>query len=143
MATAERNGFLIDEAAFAKASEQGARLLTRGPLATAAHFDAGRIHVDLNNGCAFVFPTEQVAGLSGADSAALQTIEIQGAGMGLYWPRLDVDLYVPSLIRGVLGTKLHMAEIGAAGGRTTSAAKAKSSRANGKLGGRPKKQLMG
>ncbi|MFM9967386.1 MAG: DUF2442 domain-containing protein, partial [Burkholderiales bacterium] len=54
-------------------------------------------------------------------------------------PRLDVDLYVPSLLRGVLGTREWMAEIGKMGGGATSAAKAKASAENGKLGGRPKK----
>jgi Protein of unknown function (DUF2442) len=142
MATAKpkQNAILIDQASFAKATEQGQRLLARGPLATAARYEAGRIHVELNNGCAFEFPVEQAEGLAGAKVSDLRTIQILAAGLGLHWPKLDADLYVPSLVKGVLGTKQWMAEIGGAGGRTTSAAKAQSSRANGKLGGRPKKQ---
>ena len=142
MATAKpnQNAILIDEASFAKATEQGQRLLARGPLATAARYEAGRIRVELNNGCAFEFPVGQAEGLAGAKVSDLRTIRIHAAGLGLHWPKLDADLYVPSLLKGVLGTKQWMAEIGAAGGRTTSAAKAQSSRANGKLGGRPKKQ---
>ena len=130
----------IDEASFAKAAEQGRRLLERGPLATAARYSAGRIHVELSNGCAFEFPVEQAQGLAGAKVADLRTIHIQAAGLGLHWPKLDADLYVPSLVKGVLGTRQWMAKIGAAGGRTTSPIKASASRANGKLGGRPKKQ---
>lgn len=111
-------------------------------MVTAARYVAGRIHVELNNGCAFEFPVAQAEGLAGAKVSDLRTIQIQAAGLGLHWPKLDADLYLPSLVKGVLGTKRWMAEIGAAGGRTTSAAKAQSSRANGKLGGRPKKQAI-
>lgn len=129
----------IDEATFAKAQERGRRLLERGPLATAARYEAGRIHVELNNGCAFEFPVEHAEGLAGAKVADLRTIEVQAAGLGLYWPKLDADLYVPTLVKGVLGTKQWMAQIGASGGRAATAVKAAAARANGKLGGRPRK----
>lgn len=42
-------------------------------------------------------------------------------------------------MKGALGTKQWMAEIGAAGGRAASPAKAAAARANGALGGRPKR----
>lgn len=129
---------LIDDAAFNKASEAGKRLLLRGPLATAVRYAAGRVHVELSNGCAFAFPASHTQGLAGAEQADLKSIEISAAGLGLYWPRLEVDLYVPSLLKGVLGTKHWMAQIGSAGGKAKSTAKSLSSRANGKLGGRPK-----
>ena len=137
MATNKRASAVIDDAAVAKAEEFGRRLLARSPLATAARYASGRIHVELNNGCAFEFPVAQA--LMGAKAADLRVIEIQGAGLGLHWPKLDADLYVPQLVKGVLGTKLWMAEIGASGGRAVSASKAIAARANGKLGGRPKK----
>lgn len=139
MATNRHHTSTIDAATFAKASEQGRRLLARGPLATAAKYESGRIHVELNNGCAFDFPVEHAQGLAGAKAADLRIIEVQAAGLGLYWPRLDADLYVPSLVRGILGTKHWMAQIGAAGGRAATAPKAAAARANGKLGGRPRK----
>ncbi len=127
----------VGDDAFAKANEQGARLLSRGPLAVAARYAAGRIHVELNNGCAFEFPIDHAQGLVGAAVAKLKQIEIQAAGLGLYWPALDTDLYVPALVKGVLGSKQWMAEIGAAGGKATTKAKRTAARANGKLGGRP------
>ena len=129
----------IDEATFAKASEQGRRLLARGPLATAARFEAGRIHVELDNGCAFEFPVEQAQGLASAEASDLETIEISAAGHGLHWPRLDADLYVPALVKGMLGTKQWMAEIGATGGKAATEAKVAAARVNGRLGGRPRK----
>ena len=139
MTTPKREISTIDETSFAKAAKQERRLLARGPLATAAQYKAGRIHVELNNGCAFEFPVEHAEGLAGAKADDLRTIQILGSGLGLHWPKLDADLYVPSLIKGVLGTRQWMAEIGTAGGRTTSRVKATASRANGKLGGRPRK----
>ena len=67
--------------AFAKANEQGARLRARGPLAVAARYAAGRIHVALNNGCAFEFPIEHAQGLAGATVVNLRKIEAQAAGL--------------------------------------------------------------
>ena len=139
MGTAERNVSMIDEATFAQASDRGRRLLARGPLATAATYKAGRIHVELNNGCAFEFPVAQAEGLAGAKPSELRAVEISAAGLGLYWPNLDADLYVPALVKGVLGTRQWMKQIGAAGGKATTDAKATAARANGLLGGRPRK----
>ena len=130
---------LMDESSFARATEQGRRLLARGPLAKAARFAAGRVHVELDNGCAFAFPAFQAEGLAGAPVVDLRLIEVTAAGLGLHWPSLDADLYVPDLVKGVLGTKAWMAHIGAAGGKAASKAKTRAARANGKLGGRPRK----
>ncbi len=132
----------IDDATFARASERGRRLLARGPLATAARYEAGRIHVELDNGCAFEFPVEQAQGLAGAKASDLQTIEISAAGLGLHWPKLDADLYVPALVRASLGSKQWMAEIGATGGKAATGAKAAAARVNGRLGGRPRKPRL-
>jgi hypothetical protein len=139
MATSKRLLPTVTEAAFAQASERGRRLLTRGPLAVAAKYEAGRIRVELNNGCAFEFPVAHAQDLAGAKVTQLRTIQITAAGLGLHWPKLDADLYVPALVKGVLGTKHWMAQIGAAGGRATTDAKIVAARANGKLGGRPLK----
>ena len=130
---------MINEASFGKATEQGSRLLARGPLAKAAKFAAGRVHVELDNGCAFAFPVSQAEGLAGAPVADLRLIEVTAAGLGLHWPSLDADLYVPDLVKGILGTKAWMTRIGAVGGKVASKAKTRAARANGKLGGRPRK----
>ncbi|MGI9025877.1 MAG: DUF2442 domain-containing protein [Burkholderiaceae bacterium] len=93
----------------------------------------------MNNGCAFEFPADQAEVLAGAKATDLRTIEIQAAGLGCHWPKLDAGLYVPTLVKGIWGTKQGMAQIGASGGRVESTAKAAAARNNGKLGGRPKK----
>ena len=138
--TIESQPLALTLEAFDRATQRGRNLLSRGPLAVAAHYRDGRIHVELNNGCAFEFPVDQAQGLTGADEADLQVIEIEASGLGLHWPRLNADLYVPNLIKGILGTRRWMASISAAGGRVKSAAKAEAARANGAKGGRPKRQ---
>ena len=132
----------ISNANFEKSREAGRRLLARGPLAISAGYANKRIRVELDNGCFFEFPVDHAQGLKGAAVADLKVIEIQASGLGLHWPKLDADLYVPTLVKGVLGTKAWMAQIGAAGGAVKSASKAIASRQNGRLGGRPKKQAL-
>ena len=135
----ERHDAALDEASFAKATQRGRRILSSGPVAKMARYETGRIHVELNNGCAFAFPVEQTQGLAGAKVSDLRKIEVTAAGLGLYWPTLDVDLFVPTLVKAVLGTKLWMAHLGKIGGTARSDIKAAAARVNGKLGGRPRK----
>jgi hypothetical protein len=133
------DNLLIDEASFHKASESGRRMVSRGPVAKLAKYASGRIHVELDNGCAFKFPVSQAQELAGAKPVDLRQVEVTAAGLGLYWPTLDADLYVPNLLKGVLGTKRWMAHIGASGGKAVSEAKSLAARQNGKRGGRPSK----
>ena len=73
----------------------------------------------------------------------LADIEISPAGLGLHWPKLDADLYVPALLQGVFGSKKWMArQLGAEGGRARTAVKIAASRANGRKGGRPRKVAL-
>ena len=66
--------------------------------------------------------------------------EISPSGLGIHFPRLDADLYIPALLEGFLGSKRWMAsQMGKVGGKVSSDAKTAAARKNGKLGGRPKK----
>lgn len=110
--TAKGSDRPIDAATLARAATRGRRILARSPVAAAARYQAGgRIHVELSNGCAYVFPIDLVQGLAGAKVADIRTIKIEAAGLCLYWPKLDVDLYIPNLLKGVFGTKEWMAKI--------------------------------
>lgn len=93
--------------------------------------------MELTNGCTFAFPPRLVQGLEAASDDELDAVEILGAGYGLHWEALDVDLSVPGLLAGLFGTKGHMARHA---GRTKSPAKAAAARANGLKGGRPHKR---
>ena len=43
-------------------------------------------------------------GLNHARPAELAEIEISPTGLGLHFPTLDADLYIPSLLAGVFGS---------------------------------------
>ncbi len=114
----------------------------RGPRAESAHYDAGRnrVIVRLTTGVELGFAPRDVEGLQDASVDDLKVIEVEAFGLGIHFPKLDTDLYVPALLEGVLGSKRWMAaQLGAAGGRARSAAKAAASRENGKRGGRPRR----
>jgi hypothetical protein len=114
--------------------------------AVTARYDrrSGRLVVGLNTGVQLAVPVALVQDLADAAPADLAEIEITPAGLGLYWPRLDADVHLPGLMRGVFGTKSWMArQLGAAGGRSRSAAKSAAARTNGRKGGRPPKSAKG
>jgi hypothetical protein len=86
------------------------------------------------------FSPSDAEGLENATASQLGQIEITPSGLGIHFPKLDADLYLPALLEGVLGSRKWMAaKLGAMGGRSTSVAKRQASQANGRLGGRPRK----
>jgi len=124
-----------------QADERMRELRAHG-FAVSARYDRGtaRIVVDLNTGVQVAFPSQLAEGLAGASEDDLAEIEISPAGLGLHWPKLDADVYVPALLQGVFGSKRWMAaQLGAKGGQARSSAKAAAARENGRKGGRPRK----
>ncbi len=116
--------------------------LARGPRASSARYDGRRrrVVVQLDSGVELAFSPNGVQGVDGASGDALSSIEVSPSGLGLHFPMLDADVYLPTLIAGVRGSARWMAaELGRAGGRSTSRAKAAAARRNGALGGRPRK----
>lgn len=131
------------DAQFESAQARGRVALGTEPRAIAARYNrtTGRVTVDLMNGCTYVFPSHLVQDLSDASPEDLDTIEVDGVGFNLHWPKLDADLYVPALVAGVFGTREWMSKAMARqAGQSKSPAKAAAARANGAKGGRPKKQ---
>ena len=124
------------------ANKQMAERMEQGPRATSASYDRrrGRVVVRLDGGVELAFEPKSVQGLGEASADALSSIEVTPSGLGLHFPLLDADVYLPALVAGVGGSSRWMAaELGRAGGRSTSPAKAAASRKNGLLGGRPRK----
>jgi Protein of unknown function (DUF2442) len=132
----------LSEEQLKRAEARGRKMLETEPRAIAAHYDvaAGRVVVDLANGCAYAFPARSIQDLHGASGEDLAKIEVDGAGFNLRWPSLDVDLYVPALVSGVFGNRAWMSrELARLAGRTKSPKKAAASRSNGAKGGRPRR----
>jgi hypothetical protein len=127
---------------FTAATRRGTRQRATEPSATTARYDRrrGRIIVSLNNGLELAFPPHIAQGLENAKPHELTEIEISPLGSGIHFPKLDADLFLPALLRGVFGSKSWMAaQLGGVGGMARSPAKANAARANGKRGGRPRK----
>ena len=137
---------MVSDDEFAQANARGLERQTTGPIAVAARYDRriSRVVVSLDTGLDITFSPHAAQGLERATPADLAPIEISPSGLGLHFPKLDADLYLPALLEGFLGSKKWMAaRLGAQGGRTSTPAKAAASRANGKLGGRPRKRVAG
>ena len=114
----------------------------QGPRAESAYYDAARnrIIVRLITGVEIGFAPGEIEGLRQASAEELGAVEVQALGLGIHFPKLDADLYVPALLEGLLGSRAWMAaRLGAQGGKASSSAKISAARANGRLGGRPKK----
>ena len=97
----------------------------------------------LSDGRRHLIPREDLQGLRSATKEQIARVEILGKGTGLHWPELNVDFYVPGLLRRVYGTERWMAEIGRSGGSVKSAAKKRAARVNGLKGGRPRRKECG
>ena len=132
----------LSDAAIEQAERRMAEHLASGPQAVAARYDrrASRVVVTLSNGLELAFPPHLAEGLAQARPAELATIEITPTGLGLHWPKLDADLYLPALLRGVFGSPSWMAgQLGRSGGLARTEAKTAAARENGRKGGRPRK----
>jgi hypothetical protein len=100
-------------------------------LAVAARFDrrAIRLMITLNNGAIVGFPLSVLPGLEQATPDDLRKIEVEGSGHGLHVPSLEADISVPTLLADQLGSTIMRRAV----------ARANASKANGRLGGRPRR----
>jgi hypothetical protein len=124
--------FRLSDEQFQRASERGSEAREKYPRAVSAKYDRGRgrIVIVFQNGLEVAFSPRDVSGLEDASSDDLRTIEIQGHALHL--PKLDADLSIPRILEGFLGPL----------GWTSRERKATAARANGRLGGRPRKPAV-
>lgn len=121
---------VVDEAAFKTAMERGRKAYAT-PRAVSARFDkrAGRVVVALDTGIDFAFDPTRAPELRDAAPDDLAGVSVEGVGSTIRFPKLDADFSVSQILEGFLGpmdwTRREM--------------RAMASRANGRLGGRPRK----
>jgi hypothetical protein len=130
------------ERQFHAANERYEHRLRTEPHIVKAHYDAKlrRVFLHLSNHAWFAFRPEDAQGLGEATTAQLKKIEITPSTFGIDFPLLDAQFDITALMQGHFGSRKWMAaRLGAAGGASRSNAKATAARANGKLGGRPRK----
>lgn len=132
----------ITDEVFEAANRLGVARKAAFPVVTAVRYDrrVSRIVISLASGLELAFSPHQAQGLEDAHPADLVEAEISPSGLGIHFPKLDADIYLPALLEGFLGSKRWIAaQHGKLGGQSASEAKTDASRRNGKLGGRPKK----
>jgi hypothetical protein len=101
---------------------------------------SGHVVIHLSSRVTLSFSPCDIEGLENARPEQLEEMEISPSGFGIHFPKLDADIYIPGLLEGLLGSRKWMAaRLGRIGGQSRSRSKKAASRANGRLGGRPKK----
>lgn len=133
---------VIADVAFQAANRRGAAKKAAFPAVVSVRYDrrAARVVIALDSGLQLSFSPKHAQGLENANPADLVDAEITPSGLGVHFPRVDADIYLPALLEGFLGSKRWIAaEIGKIGGSASTRAKAAAVCKNGKLGGRPKK----
>jgi hypothetical protein len=127
---------------FERANQRANERQAAIPRAVSAHYDrkSGRIVINLSSKLDVSFSPYDAQGLENAKPSQLEEIEISPSGFGIHFPELEADLHLPALLEGFLGSRKWMASrLGHVGGLSRSREKRAASRANGRLGGRPKK----
>ncbi len=100
----------IDQDTLKAANARGSARLAHSPMATAAHYDRrnARVVVELSSGLHISFKPQDAQGLEQSRPAQLGAIEISPSGLGLHFPALDADLYLPALLEGFMGSRRWM-----------------------------------
>jgi hypothetical protein len=92
--------------------------------------EARGVTIWLTNGVAATFPLGLLPGLERATEADLSEIVVEARGYGLHVPALDADISAPQLFADHLGSSMMLKAL----------RRGQASKANGRLGGRPKKK---
>ena len=136
---------MITKQEFRRANERMKALQASTPSATDAYYDrkSKNIIVNLSTGIGIFFSPQDAQGLEEGRATQLSDIKISPSGFGLHFPQLDAYFCVPSLLEGILDSRKWMAaRLWAQGGWARTKAKASAARANGALGGRPRKRAV-
>lgn len=96
---AERKKRGLTDSVLAKASAAGKKELAR-PRAKVVRYDAKRVRliIELVSGATLDVALPMTARLSKATDRQRGTMELTPFGLGIYWPLVDEDLYVPRLV---------------------------------------------
>ena len=95
----ELDGLKVTQKMLAKAAAAGEKELER-PRATAVRYDAERVRliIELVSGATLDIPLPMTERLSNASEVERSTMDLSPFGLGIHWPLVDEDLYVPRLV---------------------------------------------
>lgn len=92
------------------ASSDSGHAMSGTPTATAARYDEQRhvLVVRFSDGHTLQLNPDRIQGLENAQPCQLQNCERSPSGLGLHFPELDADVYLPALLDGKFGTSQWM-----------------------------------
>jgi len=128
----------ISDAEFERQMREAEKTAVAEPEATQAFYKDGEIHIYLASGWNFSFLPKNFPEFEKATEKDLEKVGLMGK-YTLSCEPLDVDMSIGGIIFELIGDKFLNAEFARRIGSATSEKKKAASRANGKLGGRPKK----
>lgn len=90
---------VVDDAQIAAARAAGERSL-QTPRAVAARYlvERDRVEIDLDSGWSVQVPRTFSPRLAAASLSDCEQVEIVDFGLGLHWPAIDEDWYLPAVI---------------------------------------------
>ena len=124
---------------FREATRRGKEELKFAPRAIGAKAENGLVTVKLSAGWSFTFDPRKVKHFRELTDDQIAEVKPYGLGFALEWPKLDLHLGVGNLIFDLIGPRFIEIESARRRGKSKSEKKQEASRANGKLGGRPKR----
>lgn len=97
---------MATEAEFEAANRSGSERESGNPRILHAKYDrrTHRIRLDLDTHVQLVFSPADVEGLDTASPEQLRKIQISPSGFAIHVPAVDADVYLPSLLKGFLGS---------------------------------------
>lgn len=101
---------MVQASDFDAANKRAVQRMAKAVRAVSAKYDrrVGMVVVQLSSGLYLQFRSRDVQGMEHARPSDLDEIVISPSGLGLYVPALDADVYVPGLLRGLLGSRSWM-----------------------------------
>ncbi|MRX11278.1 DUF2442 domain-containing protein [Pseudoduganella sp. FT25W] len=90
----------ITDSEFEAANRRGAEMLAKFPAAVAVRYDSAsaRLIILLSNGQHIAVAPPAIRGLEKAQPEDLIDAQISPYGQGIYFPKIDADIYLPALL---------------------------------------------
>ena len=101
------------ERQYAESTRRGKEAMKTEIRARAAHYDeaADRLVIELQSGATHSVPRHLLQNLRDADPTEVAAVELGLRGASLHWEKLDHDITVGGVVRGVFGTKKWMEQL--------------------------------
>lgn len=100
---------LTDEE-FMAANERAAATKGKYPTVVSVRYDrrVSRLVLTLASGLELGVPPKLIVALAHARQEDLAVVKLTPSGLGIHFPKLDADLYIPALLEDFLGSKRRM-----------------------------------